>query len=117
MDKQDWKPVVLRKTTSNQPKTLNKVPITAVNSNKDFRGTGKKITDDDGEIQKVPTVGIAIGKQIAQARIAKKLSQKQLSTQINLLLQVVQQNENGKAVRNNALLSHFEKTLGTKFIR
>ena len=119
MDHQDWKQVVLRKPTSKQTSsgTPTKVPVSAVNSNKGFNGTGKKIADDDGEVMKVPTVGMGIGKQIAQARTAKKLSQKQLATQMNLPLQVVQLNENGKAVRNNALLSKFERDLGVKFNR
>lgn len=119
MDHQDWKPVVLRKPASKQTKTgtKSKVPVSAVNSNKGFNGTGKKIADDDGEVKKVPTVGMAIGKQIAQARTAKKLSQKQLATNMNLPLQVIQSNENGKAIRNNGLLAKFERTLGTKFER
>ena len=118
MDHQDWKQVILRKPVSKQTSsgTSTKVHVSAVNSNKVFTGTGKKIADD-GDVNKVPTVGIGIGKQIAQARTDKKLSQKQLATQMNLPLQVVQLNENGKAVRNNALLSKFERGLGVKFNR
>ena len=118
MDHQDWKPVVFKKKPD--PKktgSTSKVPVTSVNTNKGFNGTGKKITDDDGDVVKVPNVGIAIGKQISQARTSKKLSQKQLATQMNLPLQTIQQNENGKAIRNNALLAKFERTLGTKFER
>ena len=118
MDHQDWKPVVFKKNpTKKSGTTSSKVAVASTNSNKGFNGTGKKIADDDGDIKKVPTVGIGIGKQIAQARTAKKLSQKQLATQMNLPLQTVQLNENGKAIRNNGLLAKFERALGTKFER
>ena len=118
MDHQDWKPVVFRKKPDPKKKDpKNLVSVSKVNnSNKNYSGTGKKITDDD-EVKKIPTVGITIGKQISQARAAKKLSQKQLANQMNLPLQTIQQNENGKAIRNNGLLAKFERALGTKFDR
>ena len=45
------------------------------------------------------------------------MSQKDLATKMQLQLQVIQQYENGKAVRNNSMLSKFEKALGAKFKR
>ena len=36
---------------------------------------------------------------------------------MNITVQDVQLNENGKAVKNNGLLARFEKALGTKFNR
>ena len=114
---QDWKPVVwTKKKTPQQSGNVKKVSKTNLNSNK-LTGTGKKINDDDGEIMANPTVGLAIGKQIAQARTAKKLSQKQLAQQMCIQPAIVQQNENGKAIRNNGLLARFERALGTKFDR
>ena len=117
MDHQDWKPVVFSK----KPKvpvgtTVTKVAKSSLNSNSVMPGTGKKITDED-EIQKIPTVGNDIGKQIQVARCAKKLSQKQLAQMMNIQPQVVQQHENGKAIRNNSMLAKFERALGTKFNR
>ena len=118
MDHQDWKPVVLRKNISTTKKNTEKVvSVSKNNTNNNYQGTGKKIVDDDGEVKKIPTVGMAIGKQISQARSAKKLSQKDLATQMNLPLQTIQQNENGKAVRNNGLLARLERKLGVKFVR
>lgn len=118
MDHQDWKTVVLRKkidTNKKEPKKT--VSVSKLNSNNNYQGTGKKIVDDDGDVKKIPTVGMAIGRQISQARSAKKFSQKELATKMNLPLQTIQQNENGKAVRNNGLLARFEKELGVKFNR
>jgi|TARA_B100000524_G_scaffold347003_1_gene248162 putative transcription factor len=118
MDHQDWKTVVLKKPQVKKTPPSVKVPVSGLNSNNTFKGTGKKISEDDNnEIKKLPNVGISIGKQISQARSAKKLSQKELATKMNLQLHVVQQNENGKALRNNALLAKFERVLGVKFKR
>ena len=64
----------------------------------------------------MPTVGIAIGKQIAQARCVK-IKSKELATKMNMLPNVVQQYENGKALRNNSLLAKFERVLGVKLKR
>tara|TARA_E500000178_G_C16972949_1_gene731876 strand:+ start:249 stop:605 length:357 start_codon:yes stop_codon:yes gene_type:complete len=118
MDHQDWKTVVLRKPPAKKKPVPSsaKVPVSGLNSNNNFQGTGKKIKDDD-EIKKLPNVGIEIGKQISQARTSKKMSQKQLATMMNVQVQIVQQNENGKALRNNALLAKFERVLGVKFKR
>ena len=117
MSHQDWKPVVWTKPPDKK-KNAKKGGVAISNTNKNLKsqGTGKKIKED-GEIQKVPTVGMAIGKQIAQARNAKKLTQKQLASQMSITAQMVQLNENGKAIKNNALLAKFERALGTKFDR
>lgn len=115
---QDWKPVVFKKTIPNKSKStqVTKVSKGNVNSNSQFSGTGKKVTDED-EVKKIPTVGINIGKQIQAARCAKKMSQKELANKMNMQPTIVQQHENGKAIRNNALLAKFERVLGTKFNR
>ena len=117
MDHQDWKPVVWNKKPDKK-KTVKKSTVAVSNTNKNFlsQGTGKKIKDDD-EIKKIPTVGLAIGKQIAQARNAKKMTQKELANKMNITTQIIQQNECGKAPRNNGLLARFERALGTKFDR
>ena len=115
---QDWKPVIFNKksTTAKKSTTVTKVSNSKVNSNNNFSGTGKKIKDDD-EVKRIPTVGIEIGKQIQAARCAKKITQKELANKMNMQPNIVQLHENGKALRNNALLAKFERTLGVKFKR
>ena len=117
MDHQDWKQVVLTKRPEKNKNVKNKL-VAVPNTNNNFKtqGTGKKIKDDD-EVKKIPTVGIAIGKQIAQARTAKKMTQKDLANKMNITTQIIQQNECGKALRNNGLLARFERALGAKFER
>jgi len=116
MDHQDWNPVVLKKNIPNATRNTEKV-VYISNTNNNYQSTGKKIVDEDGEVKKIPNVGIVIGTQISQARSAKKISQKDLATQMNLPLQLIQQTENGKAVRNNGLLAKLERKLGVKFNR
>jgi len=117
MDHQDWKPVVWAKKPDKK-KNVKKGSVAVANTNKNFQGqgTGKKIKDDD-EIKRIPTVGMAIGKQIAQARNAQKMTQKELANKMNITTQIIQQNECGKAPKNNGLLARFERALGTKFVR
>lgn len=82
--------------------------------------TGKKIKDEDegfSSLSNKDYVGVIIGKQIQQIRLAKKMTQKQLAQQLNVNSSVVQSHENGKAIRNNSTLAKFEKALGTKLKR
>ena len=112
MDHQDWKPVVWAKKPDKK-KNVKKGSVAVANTNKNFQGqgTGKKIKDDD-EIKRIPTVGMAIGKQIAQARNAKKMTQKQLAQAINCQVSVITELENGKAKYNPAVINKVKRALG-----
>ena len=82
-----------------------------------LQGTGKKLKEDEdgfSSLSKDDYVGMTIGKKISQARLAKKLTQKQLAQQLNTQPVILQTYENGKALRNNSILSKIEKALGTK---
>ena len=119
MDNQDWKPIVFKKSNSKINNTNNTKKTKVLRSSKNnssLVGTGKKISDDD-VIVKIDYVGSVIGNQIAKARIDKNWKQKDLATRMNLQLQIVQQHENGKAIRNNSMLVKFERILGTKLKR
>ena len=90
------------------------------NNNSALQGTGKKFKEDEegfSSFSKDDYVGLTIGKQISQARCAKKVSQKQLAQQLNVLPSVIQTYENGKALKNNSMLSKIEKALGVKLNR
>lgn len=110
MEHQDWKQVVFTKNTKVLEKNSIKQNINIM------PGTGKKIIDEN-DIQKMPTVGINIGKQIQTSRCNNKISQKELAQKMNVPIQIIQQHENGKAIKNNAILSKFEQVLKTKFNR
>lgn len=70
--------------------------------------------DQETEELKHKHVSLDVGKLVQQARQAKNLSQKDLATQINEKPQVIQEIEQGRAVRNDAILCKVEKALGMK---
>ena len=118
MDHQDWKPVdvgnpALKKLRSSrsQPKEIQIKSIK--NNSSSLQGTGKKFKEDEEGFTSLKNddfVGVAIGKQIAQFRCAKKISQKELANKLNVLQSVVQTYENGKALRNLSLIHISEPT-------
>ncbi len=61
--------------------------------------------------------GKDLGKAIAAARAEKKLTQKDLATQINEKPSVIQQYEQGKAIPDGQVISKMEKALGKKLPR
>jgi putative transcription factor len=70
--------------------------------------------DDVGKIAKVDK---ELSKAIMQARMAKKLTQKDLATAINEKPQVVAEYESGKAIPNPQIITKLEKHLGCKLPR
>ena len=80
-------------------------------------GAGARKLAEETETFKVQKTGLAFGKALMQARMAKKMSQKDLGTKINEKPQVIQQYEQGKAVPNPAIISKLERALGAKLPR
>ena len=74
-------------------------------------GAGARKLAEETETFKVQKTGLAFGKALMQARMAKKMSQKDLGTKINEKPQVIQQYEQGKAVPNPAIISKLERAL------
>ena len=70
--------------------------------------------DRDTESTKVKTVSAELSKLISQARTAKKMSQKQLASQINITQAELQKYENGTAIPNNSYIQKLQKALGVK---
>jgi len=62
-------------------------------------------------------VGKSLSKAIQQARMAKKMTQKDLATLINEKPQVIGEYENGKAIPNGQIISKIERKLGCKLPR
>ena len=59
----------------------------------------------------------SLSKAIMQARMAKKMTQKDLATAINEKPQVIGEYENGKAIPNGAIIVKIERKLGCKLPR
>ena len=96
---QDWQTVVLTKTIPVTQKTVDK--------------------EKDKEKEDVPLPSVSIDLKIAmqQARMASKLSQKDLASKMCVPIQVIQSYENGTALPNNAFIAKIEKVLNTKLPR
>ena len=59
----------------------------------------------------------SLSKAIMQARMAKKMTQKELATAINEKPQVIGEYESGKAIPNGAIIVKMERKLGVKLPR
>jgi len=78
--------------------------------------SAKKL-EEATEVGKIAKVDKSLSKAIMQARMAKKMSQKDLATAINEKPQVVAQYESGKAIPNPQVISKLERKLGVKLPR
>merc|ERR1719276_60246 len=72
---------------------------------------------EDSDELKHSTVDKSLSKAIMQARMAKKMTQKDLATAINEKPQVVAEYENGKAIPNGAIIVKIERKLACKLPR
>ena len=59
----------------------------------------------------------SLSQAIQQARLGKKMTQKQLATLMNEKPQVIAEYESGKAIPNPALIAKIERSLGVKLPR
>lgn len=119
MSHQDWKPVVLRKSTS-QLKRSEQKNVSSGNIVKRYGGGQNKQTINTSSISydedHVPKdkVSLTLRTQIQQARVAKGLTQKQLSTKCNLQASIIKDYEAGLAIPNSQILNKLRKVLGCK---
>ena len=60
------------------------------------------------------TLGMDVGRLIAQSRAAKEMTQKDLAQKINEKPQVINEYEAGKVVPNQAILGKLERALGVR---
>ena len=109
MDHQDWTPVVFHKPNqSNQVAKTNVTPGMT-------KQTRELINSND--IVLPPKIGIDFRKAMQSARNAKKISQKQLATILQVPPKTIMEYENGKAIPNNQFISKMERVLQTKLPR
>jgi len=89
---QDWAPVVWNKS-------IDKI---------------KPILDSPSTVREMT---YSIQKAIQQARLACKMSQKELARQLNVTVTVIIDYENGTAIPHNAFIAKMEKIMNTKLPR
>ena len=109
MEHQDWTPVVFHK-----PNQANQTTKSSVNSGM-TKQTRELINSND--IILPPKLSPEFRKAMQTARNAKKISQKQLATILQVPPKTIMEYENGKAIPNNQFISKMEKVLQTKLPR
>ena len=98
---QDWDTVVLKKTNMN---TKNNIPK-------------KETLKEEDKDLKLPKITTSLKISIQQARINKKLSQKQLANLLGCQQNIITKYENGTAIPDNAFIHKIEKALNVKLPR
>ncbi len=101
MNNQDWETIFMTKTKEKTPQ----------------QQTGPKPPVDTHQAEPLPKVTVELKTALQQARIAKKLSQKELAQQINVPVSLINDYEKGAAIPNNSFIAKLEKSLGTKLPR
>jgi len=76
----------------------------------------RRLEEETDEL-KHERVDLGLSKAIMQARLAKKMNQKQLATAINEKPQIIGQYESGKAIPNPQIISKLERALGCRLPR
>ena len=121
---QDWETVhFYKKPTQNQTtntdirNAMNKG--TQIESIQKPKQTHSKLheLDHDTETLSHTTVSHDLKMSIQKARLAKKMSQKELATQLNVKPDIISHYESGKAIPDNLFISKMEKILGCKLPR
>ena len=107
MDHQDWDTVVFSKEKKYTPEQIKAY------EEKQKEKQEKKKTEEN-EIKAPPKVNFELKKAIMQARLSKKMSQKDLATRLNVPVNTISGYENGKIVPNNAFIVKIERILGVK---
>merc|ERR1712057_33150 len=117
-DGNQWDEVVFHKhaSTGPPPKAAknSRGPTEAVAKFDKSQSSKMGKLDDADEAGHIETVGLGMQIKIQQARLAKKMTQKQVATAINEKVQTVNEYESGKAVPNQQVLGKLERILGAK---
>ena len=70
--------------------------------------------EEEEETFKHKKVSLSMKKRIAQARMEKKMTQKELANKLCVKPEVVRDYENGKAIPNATVINKMERALGCK---
>mmetsp|Transcript_23609 Transcript_23609/g.22636 ORF Transcript_23609/g.22636 Transcript_23609/m.22636 type:complete len:162 (-) Transcript_23609:403-888(-) len=117
---QDWDPVNVGKTSVGKAggaQGMEKRYNSGSNSSAHTGGVMSARKLEETEELKHQKVDKSLSKAIMQARMAKKMTQKDLATAINEKPQVIGEYESGKAIPNGAIIVKMERKLGVKLPR
>jgi putative transcription factor len=101
---QDWEQVVLKKPAHLVPGAKK-------------GGCGGPKPPQEGDEFKLPKIGNNLKVAMMQARVAKKMSQKDFAQKLGVPTDIVNKYETGKIVPNNNFIAKMERVLGAKLPR
>ena len=107
---QDWTPVVLNKSAQ-QARSMNKEHERNISKQSSSDAKAKKI-DQATEACKLEMLPRSISGQLLAGRVEKKMSQKDLATQLNIPIKTIQEIESHKYKRDMGLAQRIAKKLG-----
>lgn len=107
---QDWENVVFKKKSK---ETIAKEKSTRVKLSDEAMRLNKIENSDGDEGHK--KISATHRQLIQKARLAKKMSQKELAQKLNMDVGTIAQYENGKAIPNRQILNKFSRELNISF--
>lgn len=107
MNNQDWKPVVLKKSTKNKI-----VPSSSTQVAKSI-----KTSKDTDEVIQQKKITPTMAKEVQNARVLKRLSQVELAKKTNLQLSIIQDIEKGNGLYVASQFNKICKVLGVHIHR
>ena len=115
MAHQDWNSIIIKGKPENKRETTKKV-ITTHRNQQETALTIKKEYDPENpnaepEIRAV-LIDKEFSKKMIQARVAKKLSQKELANMCMLDIKIINEYEKGGCARNGEYITKIKKVLG-----
>lgn len=121
MSHQDWTPVVFTRNSS-QKKTVAEKRVAMRRGQTKIVAKHKhnfKIHKIENETENVKhdKISIHFGKALMQARMAAKMTQKQLAQKLNVKSTIIQNYEKAKGIPNQRLIQKLEKALNCKLPR
>lgn len=112
---QDWTPVVFSKSTT-QKRAANTEQQRNMSKQTAEQAKVKRL-DAATEPEKIVQLPRNISAQLVAARVAKKISQKDLATQMNIPIKTIQDIENHRYKNDMQLAQRIARKLGTTLIK
>ena len=112
---QDWTPVVFSKSTS-QARTANTEHQRNMSKQTAEQAKVKRL-DAATEPEKIALIPRNISVQLVAGRVAKKMSQKDLATQMNIPIKTIQDIENGRYRNDMQLAQRIARKLGITIVK
>ena len=81
------------------------------------QGFDKKKIPEDPDTMRHKTVSVNFGQALMKARMAAKITQKELAQKMNVKIAIIKNYESAKAIPNPRIISNLEKHLNCKLPR